>query len=623
MKKIYKIISLVFAILFILISPIGFYYNSRQSVAYAFDDILKNDVSNYLFPIVAFLTVQQMEFNGINDLDADVVAQKIDNMRVNLSAYYNRISSSSKALLAKMYTELSNFEINKMLGLNYTDSQFQQLEDKVFYFHEKMSLNQALSNRDLYELGILDMLALSLKNSTGTSTSMANVSYTPTTISGVDYFDVVSSDGIVFRFNDKPMDLEFYKFIGASLLFSQVVPSYSLRRTLPQISYKLTMATGYSLQFDTLVGASSLFYMYYGNSPVYLSKQYLSFASTVSAKYLNFNIVNQLGQTVDTYRILLREGNENYFTMPDRLRDFLEFIQPYCDVDLINSKYYVNENGLYNIYDLFLFGQLGNINILNTSAVTGAYPLSGLNTSLVFTAADTSLTAAELVIGNTATDTTYDNNIESEDDDIIIIPGDTSIPDVSTGTDVDVPDTGGAFEDGGIFNIPILGSIWQLLKNILDWLKNFWNNLLGFLSTIITLLTNIFNTLSEGNSVDWGNFKGFFDIFYIFYYLIILAIIMLIKFFGVIVSILDIPANTALFDQYPTMLAGLNYLKNLKIGGFNITLQQIFEYMFTIFFFLYIVTTLQKLYHSFTTIERQSIREMEQQEAKIYREENK
>lgn len=119
------------------------------------------------------------------------------------------------------------------------------------------------------------------------------------------------------------------------------------------------------------------------------------------------------------------------------------------------------------------------------------------------------------------------------------------------------------------------------------------------------------NNNDNDNGIDWGNFKGLFDIFWIFYYLIILAIIILLKFFNVIMSLLDIPANTALFDSYPTMLDGLNYIKNIKVGGFNVTLQTIFEYMFTIFFFLYIVTTLQKLYHSFLGIERQSIKEEE------------
>lgn len=117
----------------------------------------------------------------------------------------------------------------------------------------------------------------------------------------------------------------------------------------------------------------------------------------------------------------------------------------------------------------------------------------------------------------------------------------------------------------------------------------------------------------DDKGTDWGNFKSFFDIFWIFYYLIIIAIIILLKFFNVIMSILSIPANTALFDEYPTMLSGLNYIKNIKVGGLNVTLQTIFEYMFTVFFFLYIVTTLQKLYHTFMGIERQAIKEVERE----------
>lgn len=124
----------------------------------------------------------------------------------------------------------------------------------------------------------------------------------------------------------------------------------------------------------------------------------------------------------------------------------------------------------------------------------------------------------------------------------------------------------------------------------------------------------------EKDKTDWGNFKNFFDIFWIFYYLIILAIIILLKFFNVIMTILVIPANSELFIQYPTMLDGLNYIKSVKVGGFNITLQQIFEYMFTIFFFLFIVTTLQKLYHNFARIERQQIREEKKEHVELYRE---
>lgn len=131
---------------------------------------------------------------------------------------------------------------------------------------------------------------------------------------------------------------------------------------------------------------------------------------------------------------------------------------------------------------------------------------------------------------------------------------------------------------------------------------------IDIISTDIKKFFNPDSTPDDDNGIDWGNFKNFFDIFWIFYYLIIIAILLLVKFLAVVMDILSIPANTALFDSYPTILQGINYIKSLKVGGFNITLQQIFEYMFMVFFFIYIVTTLQKLYHVFTGVERQELR---------------
>lgn len=176
---------------------------------------------------------------------------------------------------------------------------------------------------------------------------------------------------------------------------------------------------------------------------------------------------------------------------------------------------------------------------------------------------------------------------------------------VDTGAEsIDYPDTG-ANTGEGWFNIPILGTMLQ-------WLIKIWEMIKAIFDAIVQAIAN--PTPAPEPGTDWGNFKNFFDIFWIFYYLIILAIIILLKFFSIILSLMSIPANTALFDSYPTILSGLNYIKSIKVGGFNVTLQQIFEYMFTVFFFLYIVTTLQKLYHSFQGIERQSQREVQREE---------
>lgn len=164
-------------------------------------------------------------------------------------------------------------------------------------------------------------------------------------------------------------------------------------------------------------------------------------------------------------------------------------------------------------------------------------------------------------------------------------------------------------EDGEISGVD--GTTWDDVlveeKEQTTWLERIADRI-DIISTDIKKFFNPDTTPDDDKGIDWGNFKSFFDIFWIFYYLIIIAILLLVKFLAVVMDILSIPANTALFDSYPAILQGLNYIKNLKVGGFNITLQQIFEYMFMVFFFIYIVTTLQKLYHVFTGVERQELR---------------
>ena len=170
---------------------------------------------------------------------------------------------------------------------------------------------------------------------------------------------------------------------------------------------------------------------------------------------------------------------------------------------------------------------------------------------------------------------------------------------VDTGTQAESPPDSSGDVGEGWLDIPILGTI-------LSWLIKIWEMIKAIFDAIVQAIAN--PTPAPEPGTDWGNFKNFFDIFWIFYYLIIIAILLLVKFLAVVMSILNIPPNTALFDSYPTILEGINYVKGLKVGGFNITIQQIFEYMFMVFFFIYIVTTLQKLYHSFTGVERQELR---------------
>lgn len=105
---------------------------------------------------------------------------------------------------------------------------------------------------------------------------------------------------------------------------------------------------------------------------------------------------------------------------------------------------------------------------------------------------------------------------------------------------------------------------------------------------------------------DWGDFSKFFDIFFIFIYFIVILILILLKFLKVVFSNLpNIPANTDLFTDYPTILDGVNYIKNLRVGGMSVTVQQAFEYVFLIFFFIFVLKQLRKLYGAYVLEEHE------------------
>ena len=75
-----------------------------------------------------------------------------------------------------------------------------------------------------------------------------------------------------------------------------------------------------------------------------------------------------------------------------------------------------------------------------------------------------------------------------------------------------------------------------------------------------------------------GNFRHFLDIFFIFIYFIVILILIILKFLEIVfVGIPGITANADLFTEYPNILEGVNYVKNLKVGGLAITVHQAFN----------------------------------------------
>lgn len=98
---------------------------------------------------------------------------------------------------------------------------------------------------------------------------------------------------------------------------------------------------------------------------------------------------------------------------------------------------------------------------------------------------------------------------------------------------------------------------------------------------------------------EWGDFKHLLDIFFIFIYFIVILILILLKFLQIVFTGLPgIAPNTELFIQYPEILAGVNYVKNLQVGGMSITVQQAFEYIFMIFFYIFVIKQIRKLYNA-------------------------
>lgn len=129
----------------------------------------------------------------------------------------------------------------------------------------------------------------------------------------------------------------------------------------------------------------------------------------------------------------------------------------------------------------------------------------------------------------------------------------------------------------------IIGNIRDIVADISNTLEEFLN-------------PDGDNNNEDKDKTDWGNFKGLFDLFYIFYYLILIVIIILIKLMNVVLNLANITPSFGALGNYPTILYGVDYIKNLKVANLNFTIQQIFEYAFTVFFFIFIVKTIQKIY---------------------------
>jgi len=616
-RKLNKIISITIAIIMILSSPLGSYLQGDNAKAYALDLTIDNAIKKYAIPVVAYMSWQyENTMKGIENVVAtvsDINAQisKIENVKQDLISL---MPIASKAILANLYTNLTVDDINVALGSNYT---IEQINSMTLPYRNKIDNGTIGSYDDIFGLGISHLFANSVKflnNNLFDDTINLPIQ----NLNTIDYKIKEFIQGSYVKsitFENKNFNYEFLNLLGSVIVVSTLymfnadsgLPALNNVSTYTFSNYRIVNNI-YSKQVWPSSSENWKFKDIILNTN-FLNQHYPSLYGNISIQFFN----GSTWSTLKTY-----SQNSALFLSALSAKTFIDDLLTYTGYNLSDSIFY---NTDYHLNDLFNYTFIGDTVINPSGSIS--LPLSIPKVGSGYFAPDTTISNAERLISSIGTTTgTYDLDIGTKTvandnpDTNISNPVITDIlvhdrTDGSTVPDVNTNPNG----DGEIGNPDDTDGILGWLKGLWNILKGLWASLLAFLASIVALLQSIFtntgNISQSSEGIDWGNFKGFFDIFYIFYYLIIIVILILLKFLVTVFNMISIPANTALFDQYPTMLAGINYLKNLKIGGFNITFQQILEYMFTIFFFLFIVTVLQKLYHSFAGIERQTVKQQE------------
>ncbi len=602
-KNIIKIICIIFVILFISITPLSGYITGYNNKVYASEVIAVNAFAKFVIPITALFTYEIMESKGIVDESKskmENVVEIIEDMNNFKNAYWGLQTTRVKATIYKMYTDLSNYEINKILNTTFSASEFTHIQNEINDINFKIQNGEELSVQNLQGIGVYKLLAHYL----GTKIEDFDIDIKKESIQveGTSYYhyDIGSTQWLRLSVY-QGFNSSFYELIGGNLIikdngYDGLSYSSGIDSFRHYLDYKLQLSNDYYL---IITGAANGITITTSNSGV----------GSPGSRKVTITDQSQLGLSNCYFKVYNKNDVEvvSNYTIKN-LRTFINFIQPYTANNLMDSDFYINAEG-YNFIRTLGIMLVGNITYITAGFYEGDYTLPGIYSEALSPDAgeipDTNIDAERIIAQES--DITSDTNISVEEDEekgptIIVLPegGVAETSDVNVGENVG-EDPEGIFEpdsDGWIFRIPILGTILKILRDILNALRDWFTR----------NPTVEQGTPGEPPGVDWGNFKNFFDIFWIFYYLIIIAILLLVKFLAVVMDILSIPANTALFDSYPTILQGINYIKGLKVGGFNVTIQQIFEYMFMVFFFIFIVTTIQKLYHVFTGVERQELR---------------
>lgn len=359
------------------------------------------------------------------------------------------------------------------------------------------------------------------------------------------------------------------------------------------------------------------------------------------------------GNFIDVYtlpKVDPRIGGIEAFT-EDKIYLYSENMDKLGIIDRLedNEGYYYKLRGYGNVYkypltiSLHPDGGSNGLSIVFKNSGYGSFSLqyryiSSINTSVVIEMPDSEIIGISDIVDNPD----YDWNNQYTGDKDIVIPIQSDIygnplkddngyflPSVETEDWVDVqPEEIPLLDPSGVPqpDIPEIPEHDEedskeegILITIATILATLLSKITGIKNDTSTMVEKMPETSTGGTGgidtsiptgFEWGDFRRFFDVIFIFIYFIVILILILLKFLEIVfLNLVAIPANSALLDQYPTILAGVNYVKNLQVGGLSITVHQAFEYIFLIFFFIFIIKQIRKLYGAFVFEENERERD--------------
>ena len=607
-SNLFKIIAFTLLILTILYSPVCSFIQGQQAYASATLTAVALKALAILIPLVA--TYVAYNWYGADYTDSQLAS--VNSMITKAqSTFIDLIPTFALLAFAQVYNNIKNIasnvsELAHDIGV-YSQSTISKAEALSSTMISKVQSGESFTATDFVSTGILGAILyyyakIFQSNSTVVSDTQYRIESSPFT----------ANNPYIINFNNK----------FNNNLVSLLMPSeYS---AFTSINYESSYNRTKIMQVYTdSINDRQLYIKYYlnNNGNPYNLNTYndivmsveISFgtvfnnSNSCSFRFSNYSTSIDIKNDIVTYIINGLFGNSNVYKKTIEERN-----------NMIN--YLVNSNSL-TIFELLNIG-----NLFKTSTI-----IKNPNKSLTF------VTPTGLDLQGICNNGVMEKNFPADREEVNIDTNITTNVDANTGdTTIGITGTNTRDKDGNPLVVdPAIPTSWPDIDNpatpnaedptgnlenpssILDWLKAFWKWLVSALSFtwLKDLLSNLVNSLKDmtTTTIDWGKFKGFFDIFIILIFLILIVVKIFLKLLGAAASLLGVAASNTFFNQYPNILVGIEYLKNINVPGVNQPLITVLTYMFGVFFFIYLLKIIQSIYHAFTRQEDLEIRDAERE----------